>query len=136
MPSNRRAFLKAAAALTAAAAIPAPMQAETSAQQESRRTLDLALLAALADTVLPESLGAPARARTVREFTAWIAAYTPVAEEMHGYGDAEITYTPADPAPNWSAQLEALDLYARQTRRKGFVALPVSDRRDVVRRQL
>ena len=137
MPSDRRDFLKAAAALTAAAAIPAPMQAQTPAQQQpSRRALDPALLAALAAAVLPESLGAAARDRTVREFTAWIAGYKPVTEEMHGYGDAEITYTPADPAPNWSAQLEALDLYARQTRRKGFVALPLPERRDVVRRQL
>jgi hypothetical protein len=136
MSSNRRAFLKAAAALTAVAALPAPGQAQTPTQQPSRTSLDPALLAALGDAVLPESIGAAARARTVRDFTAWIAAYTPVAEEMHGYGDAEITYTPADPAPNWSAQLEALDLYARQTRRRGFVALPGPDRRDVVRRQL
>ncbi len=136
MSSNRRAFLKAAAALTAAAALPAQVLAETPTQQTSRTSLDPALLAALADVVLPESIGAPARARTVRDFTAWIAAYTPVAEEMHGYGDAEITYTPADPAPNWNAQLQALDLYARQTRRRGFVALPLSDRRGVVRRQL
>ena len=136
MPSDRREFLKAAAALTAATAMSAPMQAQTPAQQQSRRILDPALLAALAAAVLPESLGAAAHARTVRDFTAWIAAYTPVAEEMHGYGDAEITYTPADPAPNWSAQLEALDLYARQARRKGFAALPLPERRDVVRRQL
>ena len=136
MPSDRRAFLKAAAALTAATAIPTPILAQPTEQQQSRRILDRALLAALADTVLPESLGAAAHARTVRDFTAWIGAYTPVAEEMHGYGNAEITYTPADPAPNWSAQLEALDLYARQTRRKGFVALPLPERRDVVRRQL
>ena len=136
MPSDRRAFLKAAAALTAAAAIPAQIQPQTTAQQPSRRILDPALLAALGDAILPEALGAAAHARTVRDFSAWIAAYTPVAEAMHGYGDAEISYTPPDPAPNWSAQLEALDLYARQTRRKGFVALPLTDRRDVVRRQL
>ena len=136
MSSNRRAFLKKAAALTAAAALPAQVQAQTPIQQTSRTNLDPALLAALGDVVLPESIGAAARARTVRDFTGWIAAYTPVAEEMHGYGDAEITYTPADPAPNWNAQLAALDLYARQTRRRGFVALPRPDRREVVRRQL
>ena len=136
MPSDRRDFLKAAAALTAATAMSGPLQAQTPAQPQSRRTLDPALLAALGGAVLPESLGAAAHARTVRDFTAWIAAYKPVTEEMHGYGDAEITYTPADPAPNWSAQLEALDLFARQTRRKGFVALPLPERRDVVRRQL
>lgn len=136
MPSDRRAFLKAAAALTAATAIPSPVLAQPTAQHQARRTLDPALLAALGDAVLPESLGAAARTRTIRDFTAWIAAYTPVAEAMHGYGDAEITYTPPDPAPNWGAQLEALDLYARRTRRRGFATLPLPDRRDVVRRQL
>ena len=136
MPSNRRTFLKTAAALTAAAALPAQLPGQPTTQQQSRRTLDPALLAALADAVLPESLGAQAHARTVRDFTTWIAGYTPVTEEMHGYGNAEITYTPADPAPNWSAQLEALELYARQTRRRGFAALPLAERRDVVRRQL
>ena len=135
MPTDRREFLKAAAAL-AATALPAQAQAERAPTQPSRRILDPELLAALGEVILPESIGAAARARTVRDFTAWIAAYTPVAEAMHGYGDAEITYTPADPAPNWSAQLEALDLYARQTRRRGFVALAPADRREVVRRQL
>lgn len=134
MASDRRAFLKSAAVIAAGAAI--PLQAQQTGPQPSRRALHAPLLAALGDTVLPESLGAAARASAVRAFSAWIAAYTPVAEEMHGYGDAEITYTAADPAPNWNAQLEALDLLARQTKRRGFGALPVSARREIVRRQL
>lgn len=134
MATDRRAFLKSAAALAAAAAIPA--HAQQAGPQASRRALHGPLLAALGDTVLPESIGAAARANAVRAFNAWIAAYAPVAEEMHGYGDAEITYTPADPAPHWNAQLEALDLLARQTKRRGFTALPISARREIVRRQL
>ena len=135
MPSDRRSFLKSAAALTAAAAVPVgPLCGEQ--QQPTPRALNAPLLAALGDTVLPESLGAIARASAVREFNAWITAYTPVAEEMHGYGDAEITYTPADPAPGWNAQLEALDLLARRTKRRGFAALSLSARREIVRRQL
>lgn len=134
MSSDRRSFLKSAAALTAAAAL--PVQAQPAAQQPARRALNGPLLAALGETVLPESLGSAGRTAAVRQFSTWIAAYTPVAEEMHGYGDAEITYTPPDPAPNWNAQLEALDLLARQTKRRGFAALPIAARRDIVRRQL
>jgi hypothetical protein len=134
MSSDRRSFLKSAAALAAVAAT--PMEALSVAEQPARRALNAPLLAALGDTVLPESLGTTGRANAVRAFRDWAAAYTPVAEEMHGYGDAEITYTPADPAPNWNAQLEALDLLARQTKRRGFASLTVADRRDILRRQL
>ena len=140
MTTDRRSFLKSAAALTAtAAAIPAQPLAAAEQQQQPAppsRALNATLLAALGDTVLPESLGAATRATAVREFNRWITEYSPVAEEMHGYGDAEITYTPADPAPGWNAQLEALDLLARRTKRRGFAALSIAARRDIVRRQL
>ena len=138
MTTDRRSFLKSAAALTAAAAIPVQPLAAAEQQQPANppRALNAMLLAALGDTVLPESLGAAARATAVREFNQWITEYSPVAEEMPGYGDAEITYTPADPAPGWNAQLEALDLLARRTKRRGFAALSMAARRDIVRRQL
>jgi TAT (twin-arginine translocation) pathway-exported protein len=139
MTTDRRSFLKSATALTAAAAIPVQSLAAVEQRQQPvppPRALNATLLAALGDTVLPESLGAAGRATAVREFNRWITEYSPVAEEMHGYGDAEITYTPADPAPGWNAQLEALDLLARRTKRRGFAALPIAARRDIVRRQL
>lgn len=90
------------------------------------------MLAALGDAVLPESLGAAGRAGAVAAFTSWLAAYAPVAEEMHGYGYAELTYTPPDPAPGWRAQLQALDLLARRTRRRGFAQLDLAGRRAVL----
>ena len=133
MSTDRRSFLKSAAALAAAATVQGQA---AGAQPPARRALDAALLAALGAAVLPESLGVAGRASAVRAFITWIDGYKPVAEEMHGYGDAEITYTPADPAPNWNAQLEALDLLARQTKRRGFAALPIAARREIVRRQL
>src|SRR5690242_241069 len=119
MTTDRRSFLKSATALAAAAAI--PVQSSAAAEQGQQptpppRALHATLLAALGDTVLPESLGAAARATAVREFNRWITEYSPVAEEMHGYGDAEITFTPADPAPGWNAQLEALFLFASRRR--------------------
>jgi hypothetical protein len=90
------------------------------------------MLAALGEAVLPESLGAAGRGRAIAAFTAWLAAYTPVAEEMHGYGYAELTYTRADPAPGWRAQLQALDLLARRIRKRSFAQLDLAGRRVVL----
>ena len=135
MSTNRRTFLKhTAAAIAAAGTVAAAPRG--AAAQASARALDPALLAALGETVLPESLGLAGRERAVRAFSAWIAGYHPVTEEMHGYGNAEITYTPADPAPGWNAQLGGLDLLARRKHRRGFAALDVAARRALLRPQL
>ena len=104
--------------------------------QPPPRALDPVLLRALGDAILPELLGDAGRLRAVGSFSTWLARYTPVAEEMHGYGDAEITYTPSDPAPGWNSQLAGLDLLARRKHRRGFARLGVPLRRDVVRTQL
>ena len=104
MTQDRREFLKRAAVVAAASVV---VSGESGAQQSpgapGRRALDPGTLAAVGDAVLPESLGAAGRTKAVRAFGAWIGAYQPVAEEMHGYGNAEITYTPSDPAPGWNA---------------------------------
>ncbi len=122
-----------------AAALPGSAEAHTHgtpAQAQPPRTPanapDPALLAALGDAVLPESLGAPGRGRAVAAFVAWLAAYVPVAEQMHGYGDAELTYTRPDPEPGWRAQLDGLDRLARRLRRRGFVQLDLVGRRAVL----
>ena len=99
---------------------------------QSLRALDPVLLHALGDAILPEMLGDAGRRRATSAFAAWLARYAPVAEEMHGYGDAEITYTPSDPAPGWNAQLAGLDLLARRRHRRGFARLGVPLRREVV----
>lgn len=137
MTSDRREFLKRAALSAAASTLqtPAASPARARAEQDTR-TLHRALTGALGDAVLPESLGAEARAAASAAFLAWIADYRPVTEEMHGYGDAEITYTPSDPAPGWNAQLAGLDLLARQRHRRGFVALSVARRRELLGSQL
>lgn len=149
MTSDRRGFLKQAAIAAAAsrldlrappdaaddegrAAARDPQAQPASATPSAGRTLDATLLAAVAEAVLPESLGADARARAVGAFARWLALYTPVAEEMHGYGDAEITFTPSDPAPGWGAQLAGLDLLARRKHRRGFVRLGIPLRRAVL----
>ncbi|MFN0097749.1 MAG: hypothetical protein ACKVS7_03665 [Gemmatimonadaceae bacterium] len=114
----------------------APPAVPQRAAPASPRTLDPVLLRALGDALLPEMLGEAGRANAVAAFATWLARYTPVAEEMHGYGDAEITYTPSDPAPGWNAQLEGLDLLARRKHRRGFARLGVPLRRAVIQTQL
>ncbi|MBU6366577.1 MAG: twin-arginine translocation signal domain-containing protein [Gemmatimonadetes bacterium] len=140
MTSSRRDFL-ARAALTAtgaaaSAALPPALDAQGAPAAQPARTpetvLDPMLLAAVGEAVLPESLGAAGRRRAVGAFATWLARYEPVAEAMHGYGDAEITYTPPDPAPGWQAQLRGVDTLARRSRRKGFAALGVAERRAVL----
>jgi hypothetical protein len=135
MPSSRRTFLKQAAIATAAAAASGRSNVAHAAQPPAR-ALDPTLLAALGNIVLPESLGAAGRARAIHSFTQWLAGYKPVSEEMHGYGNQEITYTAADPAPGWNAQLEGIELLARRKHARGFAALDLATRRELVRSQL
>ena len=140
MTHDRRTFLRNTVLGAAAAALPEPaaagsIQSATTPRptnQPPARALDPVMLAALGEAVLPESLGAAGRGRAIAAFSAWLAAYTPVAEEMHGYGYAELTYTRADPAPGWRAQLQALDLLARRIRKRGFAQLDLTGRRVVL----
>lgn len=135
MTHDRRTFLRSAVLGVTAAALPGSAEAQPhgspSPAQRSRAAtvaLDPALLAALGDAVLPVSLGASGRGRAVAAFATWLAAYVPVAEQMHGYGDAELTYTRPDPGPGWRAQLDGLDRLARRLRRRGFVQLDLVGR--------
>ena len=140
MTHDRRDFLRRSLLGAAGAALPLhsaeadgpDVETPAAGGQPAGPALDPVLLAALGEAVLPESLGAEGRGRAVAAFAAWLAAYVPVAEAMHGYGDAELTYTPADPAPGWRAQLHALDLLARRTARRGFAQLDVAGRRTVL----
>lgn len=148
--TDRRNFLKQAALAAATAAsvdrTPTPQQGAGAAPPAQRsvqsrqpggaRALDAALLAAVGEAVLPESLGSEGRTRAVAAFARWLAQYSPVAEEMHGYGDAEITYTPSDPAPGWNAQLAGLDLLARRRHRRAFARLGVPLRRGLLATQI
>jgi len=135
----RRHFLKTAGVLavgTAAvgsSACDVKEPATVDEQPASRRVgFDRVLLDALASTVLPAALGeAGVRAATDR-FVAWADGYDPVAEEMHGYGYADVRYLPADPVPAWRAQLDALDMLARKSQRVPFVRATPGQRTAVV----
>ena len=137
--TDRRTFLAQASASLAAFTVAGGAQQKPEAKSPGAglaRALDAALLGALGESLLPESLGAAGRARAVRSFADWIAGYTPVSEEMHGYGYAEIRYTPADPAPGWAAQLQGYDLLARKQQGAGLASLAPAKRNAFVRAQL
>jgi hypothetical protein len=101
-----------------------------------RETLDDALLLAIADAVLPTSLGADGTRRAAADFQNWVRGYVPNVERNHPYGSARITSTGADPAPRWAAQLRALESAARASANRGFAALGVAERQGMVREQL
>jgi hypothetical protein len=138
----RRDFLKTAgvlavgtAAVGSAAACDVKEPTQTAADDqglERVRGFDRTMLDAVAAAVLPESLGAPAIRAATDRFVAWADGYDPVAEEMHGYGYADIRYLPADPAPAWRAQLQALDVLAQKTTRQSFARLPLDAQRAVL----
>ena len=133
--TSRRTFLMAAGTLAAGtlASCEARSSDPAGAAQSSRTTgFDRTQLDALSDCVLPEELGLEGRRAATAAFVAWADEYDPVAEEMHGYGYADIRYLPADPAPAWRAQLAGLDILARRSRRKPFAELDVTARRDLL----
>lgn len=138
-PSARRQFLKTAGVLavgTAAVGSTACQVKEPAQLDESAATrtlgFDRTLLDALASTVLPTSLGAQGVRSATDRFVAWVDGYDPVAEEMHGYGYSDIRYLPADPAPAWRAQLDALDALSRKSQRVPFARATSEQRASVL----
>ncbi len=141
---SRRAFLKVASVAAVGAAAGAAVgckpadnattgaSASPQASAPKRATgFDRSTLDAVGETMLPASLG-DGRREAVDAFVAWIDGYEPVAEEMHGYGYADVRYLPPDPAPAWRAQLEALDLLAKKTSRKRFHELDETGRKEIL----
>jgi hypothetical protein len=144
--TSRRSFLKTAGALTAGVAavgtaatgcaVKDPTASNATGQDngaERVRGFDRVLLDAVATAVLPAALGAPGIRTATDAFVAWADGYEPVAEEMHGYGYAEVRYLPADPSPAWRAQLTALDLLAHKHGTEGFATLPMAQRQELLR---
>lgn len=124
---------------TVAAALPVLATPATAAARVPARPADLAradALDALADVVLPAELGEAGVRAAVAGFRIWLAAYEPVAEANHGYGTGEIEYLPADPAPGWNAQLDALDVEATKRYGGPFASLDPDRRRALVEARL
>ncbi len=98
--------------------------------------LDPARLRALAVAVLPSELGPLGVERVVAGFERWLAGYREGAELLHGYGTGEIRRAGASPALRWSAQLERLNVAARNSFRRSFTDLATEPRQALVREAL
>jgi len=141
--SERRDFIKSAGILLAAAAcapgVDAEGKADGSGSEKSDSVkrithLDGAALDALGEAMLPSPLGVDGQRAAVAAFVAWCDGYDPVAEEMHGYGYADIRFLPADPVPAWRAQLDGLEVLAQRLHGSSFAAIPADQRRALVSR--
>jgi hypothetical protein len=140
-PESRRGFLVRATAIAASAVAagsvvgcdPPPVPAAGAVASSGRRAAAWPrdVLDAVAEVVLPSAIGAEGRRAAVSKFVAWADGFEPVAQEMLGYGYAEVRYLPADPVPGWLAQLDALDRLAGK-RGKRFAELPVVERQSAL----
>lgn len=132
--SSRRRFLKSSGAVVAAVAAPAGVAA--AAKQETQAlslSLELPVLQAFAEAVLPEEIGPDGVRDTLRDFVTWMNGFEPVAELPHPYlSSVEVQYGPAHPAPRWASQLQALDLLATKEHGVGLAGLPLKTRRDLI----
>ena len=130
--SSRRTFLKSSGAVVAAVAAPAGAGAAV-AQESQFLSLDLPLLQAFAEAVLPEEIGPDGVRDALRDFVTWINGFEPVAELPHPYlSSVEVRYGPPHPAPRWAAQLQALDLLATKQYGATLAELSLETRRKLV----
>ena len=132
--SSRRRFLKSSGAVVAAVAAPSGAVAATAQESPSLSlSLDLPLLGAFAEAVLPEEIGSDGVKDALRGFVTWMNGFEPVAELPHPYlSSVEVQYGPPHPAPRWASQLQALDLLATKEHGSSFVELQVAKRRELI----
>lgn len=129
---NRREVLKSIAAATA---LPALARADIGAQSAGAdlTPAQIATLRALAEVVLPASIGADGRDDAVRKFVTWVRGYKAGADRGHGYGNSQLSApTGPSPAAKYPAQFDALDAAAKAKGAATFAVLPAAGRRAVV----
>lgn len=133
MPSyNRRRFLATLAAAVPVAAIVRRAHAEAVFHLES----DPATLDALAEAVLPSSLGRAGSRRAAAAFREWGVEYRENAELVHGYGTSRLRSTGPTPVTRWTTQLDQLEARARSEHSQSFRQLTVEQRTALVRAAL
>ena len=125
---SRRAFLGALAAAVPAAIV--VRRAHAAAVDDL--AADTRTLRALAEVVLPSTLGSAGITAEVHAFQRWIAGYREGVELLHGYGTSTLEFAGPTPATRWAQQLDALDAAARKTDGRRFAALSLEGRRQLV----
>jgi hypothetical protein len=127
---QRRTVLRSLAAVVASTPL---SRLELLAQSPSLNDTEITTLAAVADVVLPASLGAAGRREVVDGFVSWVRNYREGADRGGGYGNANLAPpTGPSPARQYPAQFAALDAAARARGAASFAALGAGDRRAVV----
>lgn len=129
MPAlTRRRFLTSLAAAVPLAAIVRRAHAAAVLRLET----DPATLDALAEVVLPSTLGRAGARRAAAAFRAWGAGYRENAELVHGYGTSRLRSSGPTPVTRWASQLDDLDARARTEHQRSFRELTVKDRVSIV----
>jgi hypothetical protein len=130
MAPGRRDFLKTSTtAITAAGLSGCDAGGGAGNERTMLRRLDRALLRAIGDAVLPDSIGAAGRDRAIVAFEIWLQEFEPNAELVHPYGGWIVPYGPDDPSPRWAEQLEQLEHRTRDRSMSSFRDLSREDRR-------
>jgi hypothetical protein len=129
---SRRRFLATLAAAVPLAVIVRRAHAAAVTHLES----DPATLDALAEAVLPSSLGRAGARRAAAAFREWGAGYRENAELVHGYGTSRLRSTGPTPATRWATQLDQLEARARSEHQLPFRQLTVEQRMTLVRAAL
>ena len=129
MPLSRRRFLATLAATVPVAAIARRAHAAAVVHLES----DPSTLEALAEAVLPSSLGRAGARRAAAAFREWGAGYHENAELVHGYGTSRLRSTGPTPVTRWATQLDQLEARAHSERQRSFRQLTVGERTTLVR---
>src|SRR5512146_3234275 len=132
MPLSRRRFLATLAAAVPVAAIARRAHAAAVVHLES----DPSTLDALAEAVLPSSLGRAGARRAAAAFRQWGAGYRANAELVHGYGTSRLRSTGPTPVTRWAAQLDDLETRAHTGHQRAFRDLAAVDRAAIVRSAL
>jgi Gluconate 2-dehydrogenase subunit 3 len=130
----RRTLLKIVAALV----VIRPMRALARVLQgPPLKALDVETLTAVADVVLPSSLGATGKQQAVNRFVAWCANYREGADMGHGYG-ASTLRSPSSPSPalRYPDQFAAMDAAARERGAARFAALAPAARLEIIEKLL
>ncbi len=134
---GRREFLRTGGAAAAALASAGVARAGQDGGATSDRRLDLPLLNAVAEVVLPPEIGEEGVRNALRDFVRWLDGFEPVAELPHPYLSSNaVRYGPADPAPMWGSQLRGLDLLATKRYGRGFASLDPATRRGILEADL
>jgi hypothetical protein len=90
-------------------------------------------LRAMAEVVLPASIGTPGRDKAVSEFVTWVRNYKAGADMGHSYGASRLSAASGpSPAARYPAQFAALDKSAEALGIASFAGLPIERRRQLI----